>query len=242
MGERESVSRSGFLFAVIARTLLRSAHTASPAARRKGPLKFRNSYIGTGVDADVVRLAAKRAHSLIGKIGFGSDDLEDLQQELICAALEQLPKFDPERRGKLTFIGGVLDKKAAQLYRNRRRKRRDPYLESYSLDEPIPDFEEEGATYCDIMGDEDDRSWRLRDFLIDMRDALASLPPKLRALVELHAVMLPDQARQAAGLAKSVHHRAMKQVRQHFERAGFGPGAKKVGTNRQPTGNPKRRE
>ena len=137
MGERESVSRSGFLFAVIARTLLRSAHTASPAARRKGPLKFRNSYIGTGVDADVVRLAAKRAHSLIGKIGFGSDDLEDLQQELICAALEQLPKFDPERRGKLTFIGGVLDKKAAQLYRNRRRKRRDPYLESYSLDEPI---------------------------------------------------------------------------------------------------------
>ena len=232
MWARESVSRNGlFIFQSLRVIASIAVHTASLAARQKGP-----ESLGS------LCQPAKRAHSLIGKIGFGSDDLEDLQQELICAALEQLPKFDPERRGKLTFIGGILDKKAAQLYRNRRRKRRDPYLESYSLDEPIPDFEEEGATYCDQTVDENDRSWRLRDFLIDMREALASLPPKLRALVELHAVMLPDQARQAAGLAKSVHHRAMKQVRQHFERAGFGPGGKKVGTNRQPTGNPKRRE
>ena len=186
---------------------------------------YRNSY--TDVDTDVVRLAKKRARSLIKNIGFSADDLKDIQQELICAAIKQLAKFDLSRSGKLTFIGGILDKKAAQLFRNRTREKRHPSLEAFSLDEPLPDAVDECATYGDWLSDEKDRTWQILDLVIDVRGALASLPPKLRVLALFHAEMRPDEARQAACLTKSSHHRAMKQLRKHFERAGFGPGAKK---------------
>lgn len=184
-------------------------------------MDFHNSYHGTGVDVDVVRLANKRAHSLTKRPGFCANDLEDLQQELICAAIEQLPKFDSARRGKLTFIGGILDKKAAQLFRNRMREKRDPTREAFSLDAAVPDSDDEAVAYSDLVADENYRAWRLRDLVIDVREALASLSPKLRIFAEFHVELRPSEVRKAAGMSKSSHHRAIKQLRKHFERAGF---------------------
>lgn len=190
-----------------------------------------------GIDADVVRIAAKRANQLIRQIGFSLSDLEDIQQELICAALEQLRHFDPQIGKKTTFITGIIEKKAAQLFRNRTREKRHPSLEAFSLNESPPDAEDEDCCYQDTVADSHDHGWRLRALLLDVKEAIAALPKELQKLANFHAELRPDEARREAGLAKSSHHRAMRKIRDHFVRLGVMPGAEEVGTNRDGTGN-----
>jgi DNA-directed RNA polymerase specialized sigma24 family protein len=190
-----------------------------------------------GIDADVVRIAAKRANQLIRQIGFSLSDLEDIQQELICAALEQLPRFDPQIGKKTTFITGIMERKAAQLFRNRTREKRHPSLEAFSLDEPPPDAEDEDCCYGDTVADSHDDEWRLRALIIDVGEAIASLPQELQKLAKFHAQLRPDEARREAGLAKSSHNRAMRKMRDHFVRLGVMPSAHEVGTDHEGTGN-----
>jgi DNA-directed RNA polymerase specialized sigma24 family protein len=184
-----------------------------------------------GIDADVVRIAAKRANHLIRQIGFNLSDLEDIQQELICAALDQLPHFNPQIGKKTTFITGIIERKAAQLFRNRTREKRHPSLEAFSLNEPPPDAEDEDCCYGDTVADSRDNGWRLRMLIIDVREAASSLSPELQKLAFFHTQLRPDEARREAGLAKSSHHRAMRKLRDHFVRLGVTPSMEDVGTD-----------
>lgn len=189
-----------------------------------------------GIDADVVRIAAKRANQLIRQIGFNLSDLEDIQQELICAALEQLRHFDPQIGKKTTFITGIMERKAAQLFRNRTREKRHPSLEAFSFNEPLPNAEDDDCCYSDTVADGQDQAWRLRALIMDVREAAASLPQELQKLAFFHTQLRPDEARREAGFAKSSHHRAMKKIRDHFVRLGVTPSTD-VGTDRAGTGN-----
>jgi DNA-directed RNA polymerase specialized sigma24 family protein len=184
-----------------------------------------------GIDADVVRIAAKRANHLIRQIGFSESDLEDIQQELICAALDHLPLFDPQIGKKTTFITGIIAKKAAQIFRNRTREKRHPSLEAFSLNEPPPDAEDDDCCYGDTVADSRDNGWRLRMLIIDVREAASSLSPELQKLAFFHTQLRPDEARREAGLAKSSHHRAMRKLRDHFVRLGVTPSMEDVGTD-----------
>ena len=64
---------------------------------------------------------------------------------------------------------------------------------------------------------------------MDMAAALAALPQNLRELAWLHSHLRYEEARKAAGLAYSSHHRALKRIRQHLEKCGLSPETPKKG-------------
>ena len=192
-----------------------------------------------GIDADALRLSATRAHSLLGKFGFSSADFHDLQQDLLVAALSALQRYDAARGRKLPFIRCVLFKKSLHIVRDFTRQKRNRECEAFSLDAPLPpsECEFDGETHGEVIEDRSDCTWRCLDVIIDVRDALATLPPRLRALAQYHAEMRPDAARRTAGMAKATHSRAMRRIRQHFARIGILPSPKKSGTFGGTTGN-----
>lgn len=180
-----------------------------------------NSY--SGIDDDVVRSATGCTHALVRQVGFTSSDFDDIQQELVQGVLEALPSFDPSRSKRATFIARVLRRKAQQMVRDRTRAKRHPSQEAFSLNAAHPLSDDEEATYAEVVAGTDDSGWRLRELVLDVDEAVSALPPNLRRLAVLHAHLKPAEARRAAGLAKSSHHRAMRAIREHFSAAGVTP-------------------
>lgn len=189
-----------------------------------------NSY--PDIDGDVVQFATRCAHSLVRQVGFTLSDFDDIQQELICVVLNELPSFDPSRSKRTTFIARVLQHKVQQMVRNRTRAKRHPFREAFSLNEACTLSDQSDATYAEVVADGNDDAWRLRELIADVHAAVVALPPKLRNLAILHAHLKPSEARKEAGLAKSSHHRAIRTIREYFHAAGLKPG-----TFLAPTGN-----
>lgn len=189
---------------------------------------FQNNY--GGHDAELVRIAMAHAKGLIGNYGYTPDDADDLLQTLILAGLIALPRFDKSRAKRSTYLYAVLRDKVADLARHAERQRRDRRKEAFSLDAEWPEDECGETLWADLIGVEDSLteegcSRRHRDDLhglsMDVEEALADLPPNLRELCRLHSVLDSEDARRAAGMAYSTHHRAIKRIRAFFERRGF---------------------
>ena len=206
---------------------------------------FQNNY--GEHDAELVRIAKAHAAGLIGKCGYTRSDADDVLQDLMIAGLTALPRFDALRSKRSTFLYRTLRAKVMNLARDMQRKKRARTMEVFSLDAPFPIDESEDTVWGDVIGigktlTEDgvpryDRACP-RTLRMDIKEALSDLPPKLRELCRLHSLHGYGDARLAAGMAYSTHHRAIKRIRVFLERRGFSPQSlKKSGRDHAPTGN-----
>ena len=195
---------------------------------------FKNSY---GVyDAELVRIAKAQATCLVGNHGFTLDDADDILQTLILAGHLALARFDESVTKRSTFIYAVIHGKVLDLARHADGKKRDKRKEQCSLNTEFPEDETGETLWADVIGIENllteygapynDRT-DYHGLKMDMDEALASLPPKLRNLCHLQSVLNPEDARRAAGMAYSTHHRAIKLIRAFLGRRGFTTQARK---------------
>jgi len=197
---------------------------------------FKNSY--GDYDAELVQIAKAHANGLIGNHGYTQDDADDILQSLIVAGISALSQFDSSRGKRSTYLYAVLRNQVINLVRYADGKIRDRQNESFSFDEKVDEDEIEETLWSDIIGIEktitEDGASRndhadIHGLRIDVKEALAGLPPQLRELCRLHAFLDSEDARRAAGMAYSTHHRAIKKIRFHLGKLGFTPKNPKKG-------------
>lgn len=191
---------------------------------------FQNKY--GGHDADLVRIAIHFASELIHGGGYTKNDADDIQQELIIAGELALPRFNPAQAKRTTFIFHVLRQKALDLAKFINRESRDKAKEALSLDDIWPADLSEELLWGDVLGIENTTDeygvlrWNRKDsraLNIDLQKAIKELPEDLRNLCRLHSQLRPEEARRAAGMAKSTHHRAIARIREFLVERGFSP-------------------
>lgn len=183
---------------------------------------FRNKY--GEHDAQLVRIAMAHASRLVGNYGYTPDDADDILQDLLVAGLAALPRFNPARANRATFLYRAIRAKVVDLIRRAECDKRNWRCGVESLDDPWQDENGWEGTRHDAIGGEDippeRQAWRM-----DIQEVVGALPPHLRDLCILHLALRPEEARRAAGLAKSSHRRAVRQIREILLSRGIGPEA-----------------
>lgn len=184
-----------------------------------------------GVDPYAVQLIKTKARLLVGQVGFTESDCDDLEQELLRDLLERLPKYNPDRGRRSTFIACVVNRKVAKLIRHRKQQRRDYRRNGRSLDDLI----ENPQGGCVRLGEsvsQDDYDLRMGtysqpevdrlDMRLDISMAIAELPPHLHDLVELLRTHSIAAAARELGIPRStLYGSGLARLREVFEDRGL---------------------
>lgn len=170
-------------------------------------------------------LIRQKARQLIGKYGFRQYDYEDLIQEIILDLHVRLPRFDPNKASKNTFIARLVDRKVANLIRYRSQCMRTYRCEAWSLDEPTDD--PSGARRGDALSqDEHDLrtgkyAWpesERMDMRLDVSFAVSDLPPDLRDLAERLLHQSTTEVARDIGVPRStLYDTGIARLRKAFE-------------------------
>ena len=90
-----------------------------------------------GIEEYAVWLIRRKARELTGRGGFTESDQEDIEQEMMLDLLKRLPKYDPEKAQRNTFIARIVEHKVSSLIREREAVSCD-YRRTRSLDASRP--------------------------------------------------------------------------------------------------------
>jgi RNA polymerase sigma-70 factor (ECF subfamily) len=192
---------------------------------------FDNHY--EGIDEYAVQLIKYKARQLVGRVGFTESDRDDLEQELMLDLLRRLPKFNPDRAQRNTFIARVVDHKIATIIEARKAGLRDYRLCRCSLDDRFEYGEYEDG-FCiermEIIDQEDylmrtgkisRRPSELRDLSIDVRQAIEKLPPELLELCRRLDTDTVTEISRDTGIPRGTIYESIKKLRAIFEDAGL---------------------
>ena len=206
---------------------------------------FKNSY--GEYDAELVRIAMHFASSLTGNYGYTTDDADDILQTLLLTGIAALQKYDASKSKRSTFLYIALRARVLKLAREGMREKRDKRREAFSLNDEWPGDSSGDTQLHEVYSVQDTLSENggskkdhtdFQSLRIDMQLALEALPQHLQKLCLLHSHLDSEDARRAAGMAYSTHHRAIKRIKAHLERCGVGPKIQeKSGRDRASAGN-----
>lgn len=181
------------------------------------------------LDIWVARVVRKAVRRLLRTPEFTAADREDVEQELILEVLRQLPRFDPERGRRGSFLARVAASRARTLLRSRRAPCRD-WRRRASLHDEVRDpdgrlterWRTLDAEACrERRGlDGGDAEVRL-DLRIDVTAAVSSLPPELRQLCTHLACGSTRGAARTSGVPRGAMRGGVSRIREHFERRGL---------------------
>ncbi|HUT61010.1 MAG TPA: sigma factor [Phycisphaerae bacterium] len=139
---------------------------------------------------------------MIGRYGFTASDREDIEQELMLDLFRRLPRFDPKRAKRKTFINRVVDHGVARLIERQQAEMRDYRRNGGSLSEEVKTPEGDRVERADLLDAEayrpgcsveDDRLLEL-----DVEAVLAELPD------ELSVVAIRLRTRSVAAVAREM--------------------------------------
>jgi RNA polymerase sigma-70 factor (ECF subfamily) len=131
------------------------------------------------------------ARALVGHAGFTASDQDDIEQELRLDILQRLPKYDPAKSKRATFITRVIEHKTADLIRHHRAESRALNVEVRSLEGEVAT--EEGIVWLGDLITREDMDRRLRcdartideaGLRLDLAEASARAPKDLQQLCE----------------------------------------------------------
>ncbi len=186
-----------------------------------------------GIDEYAVQIIKFKAKQLVGRVGLTDSDREDLEQEMILDLLQRLPKYDPARAQRNTFIARVVDHKIATIIEARKAGLRDYRLCRCSLDDRFEYGEYEDGFCIERMEiiDQEDYLMRtgkisrppseLRDLSIDVRQAIEKLPPELRELCRRLDTDTVTEISRDTGIPRGTIYESIKKLRAIFEDAGL---------------------
>jgi len=189
---------------------------------------FDNRY--EGIDEYAVRIIKHKARQLVGRAGFTASDRQDLEQEMMLDLLRRLPRFDPKRGSRKTFIARVVKHKVATIIEARKAGKRDYRLRACSLNDRLEN-DDGGSIERQETIDQDEylrRTGRLsrpaaelRDLCIDLGRVMASLSPELRTLCQRLQTESVTEISRDTGIPRGTIYEAIKKLRAVFEDAGL---------------------
>jgi DNA-directed RNA polymerase specialized sigma24 family protein len=179
-------------------------------------------------DPAALALVRRKARSLQGQAGLTSQDLEDVEQDLLLALLPRLKHHDPAQSPLGAFFRLLLNREADRLLRRRlAAKRRAGRTAPVDAVDPPRDTR---------TGTEPGRAEEDRDRESDVAAAVAGLPPELAALVEaLRTDPTVAGAARALGRRRTTVHDQISRVRARLKDAGL---LAHVQNPRHPAGEP----
>ena len=189
---------------------------------------FDNQY--DGIDPYAVRLIKYKARRLIGQAGFTASDRDDLEQELILDLLRRLPKYDPRRARRNTFIARVVEHRIATLIEARKAGIRDYRRCQCSLNDRFEDENGRSVERAETLDQEDyllrtgaqsRPSDELSALALDVATVLETLPPELRDLCRRLQAETVTEVSHDTGIPRSTLYGLIHKVRTVFEDAGL---------------------
>jgi len=198
-----------------------------------------------GIDRYAVRLIKYKARQLVGRVGFTEFDREDLEQEMMMDLFQRLPKYNPDRAQRTTFIARIVEHKIATIIETRKAGLRDYRLCNCSLNDRLEDGEGGSVERMEIIDQEDylRRTGRLsrpaavlRDLSLDLRKEIENLPPELRELCKRLETDTVTEISRDTGIPRGTIYESIKKLRAIFQDAGLrdylgtsdGPGPSPV--------------
>jgi RNA polymerase sigma factor (sigma-70 family) len=184
---------------------------------------YKNKY--PGIDPLAVSIALNAARRAAGRGVMGIDDLPDLEQELVLAALNALQRFDPERGNKGALIKTAVTRQLIDLLRYRCNGSRD-YRMTSSLNKELHSEGSEFSTLLDMVASDG----TLGGFTLEqinpydqeftnqhIRESVENLPPPLRDLCyDLQQMPVSQVAVKRKVCPRTVRRNIMK-IRQELE-------------------------
>ncbi len=191
-------------------------------------MDFGNRY--DGIDKYAVRLIKRKSKQLVGQTGFTQSDREDLEQDLIFDLLCHLPKYDPERAKKNTFINCVVEHRIANIIKSRKVGKRDYRLLAYSLNEIVED--EDGNRTEHIANINQNEYFiktgklsspleELGELSLDIEKAIADLPQDFSILCRSLQEETVSEISRNMGITRGTIYRSIKKIREVLENAGI---------------------
>jgi DNA-directed RNA polymerase specialized sigma24 family protein len=182
---------------------------------------FASAVLGTGtaininIDDYALRRIEFRVSRLARLFRLNKDHADDLRQDMVMELLKALPKFDLTRCGRRTFICRALNRTykhmARMLMSRLRHSAKNPMLLG-NID-----------LACNDPAKGEFSEQDLADMCMDIQGILPSMSPRLCRVAE--AIMLhgcPAEAARSLGVHRSSVLRAVQELRQFFEAAGYG--------------------
>jgi len=161
----------------------------------------------TDADAEIVK---HKVRKLIGRYGFSASDEPDLQQELAMHVSTRMARHDPARGARSTFVDRIVRNKIANILEHRIAAKRGGRKRPLSLDAVPEGLLLDGHTDADVV-----------DLGLDVRNAVASLPPDLRQVAIRLEKNSPSEVARMLGLTRGQMRQRMEAIRHHMEGAGL---------------------
>ncbi len=189
----------------------------------------RNRY-DEGIDPYAVEIIRFKARQLVGQAGFTASDRDDLEQELILDLLRRLPKYDPSRAKRNTFIARLVDHKIATLIEAQKAVRRDYRRRTCSLNERFKDEDGHVAERVETLDQEDyllgagiepGQPEELRALVLDVAAVVETLPPELRELCRRLGQETVTEVSRDTGVSRATLYESVTRLRKIFEDTGL---------------------
>lgn len=183
-----------------------------------------------GIDKYAIWLIKRKAKQLVGQVGFTEADREDLEQELIYDLLCHLPKFDPGRATRNTFINRVVEYKVVTIIKAQKAGKRDYQLLAYSLNECKEDENGNQVEHIDNvnqneyfikMGKASHPLEELCELSIDIKKVIGDLPPNFRTLCQLLQEKTVSEISRNMGVSRITVYKLIKKLRNMLEDKGI---------------------
>lgn len=161
---------------------------------------------------DLDRLGAT-AHGIANRLTGNRhpvDDAADLRADLILAALERWPKFDPSRGRPMAFLAIAMTRAGTSILRAQRTAKRGGRSTTVPLDEAMAAGAERQPSFTAAS------SVGQRDLELDVRAAIDALPEDLATVCNDFLEAATDGRRRP-----SLGAAATAALRRHFESVGF---------------------
>ena len=148
----------------------------------------RNKY--HGIDPLAVSIALNAARRAAGRGVMGIDDLPDLEQELVLAALNALQRFDPARGNRGALVKTAVTRQLIDLLRYRCKGSRD-YRMTSSLNKELHSEDGEFSSLLDMVASDGTLGALTLEQInpydqefcnSDVRKAVSRLPVKLQTM------------------------------------------------------------
>ena len=161
---------------------------------------------------DLDRLGAT-AHGIANRLTgnrYPVDDAADLRADLILAALERWPKFDPSRGRPMAFLAIAMTRAGTSILRAQRTAKRGGRSKTVPLDEAMSAVADRLPAFASAS------QIPRRELELDVRAAIDALPKDLATVCNDFLEAATDgRRRPSLGVA------ATAALRRHFESVGF---------------------
>lgn len=166
----------------------------------------------------------RKAKQLVGRAGFKSQDIEDLEQDLMLRLIQGLQSYDPEIAHQKSFVTAIVERAVATILRDAQAGKRD-YGDQQSLEVLVEMTGESPTRLSNTIGDREYNRRRgrhprtaeeLQSLSSDLAAVIESLTADQRQLAEkLKSESIAGSAREL-GIPRTTLNDAVRRLQSRF--------------------------